>query len=135
MTTQRIGSISVLRNRPQIDHKMAAVLTPTDTRNYLKNRLRDSSRSVSSTTIQKRAPSAADATVFQRRILFLLDPDTDPVFPFCQAAQNARCRYRWPPWPHRLDAGRRTKVKWGAPFFSPFLPKFKVGNASSTRTG
>ena len=58
-------------------------------------------------------PSVASdvSVVFCREIQFLLR-DELPVFPFCQAAADARCRYRWPPWPHRLDRGHpRTAIQ------------------------
>ena len=51
--------------------------------------------------------SDVDSVVYRREILFLLRDESEQiVFPFCQAAADARCRYRWPPWPHRLDRGR-----------------------------
>ena len=57
--------------------------------------------------------------VYRREIQFILrDESEQPVFPFCQAAADARCRYRWPPWPHRLDRGRPSPNTVQVPFFS-----------------
>jgi len=52
----------------------------------------------------------APTGLFRRRLLFLLNQESAPDFPFCEAAYEARSRIRWPPWPHRLDPGYR-KVK------------------------
>lgn len=42
---------------------------------------------------------------YRRQILFLLNPETNPEFPFCEASYQAHSSIRWPPWPHRLDSG------------------------------
>jgi hypothetical protein len=73
-----------------------------------------SQTSVSATSNQRvgRHSLSSAPTVFRRKIIFLLNQDTGPVFPFNERAQNARSHLRWPPWPHRLDNGHR-KVSHG----------------------
>ena len=75
--------------------------------------------SVSATSNQRvgRHSLSSAPTVFRRKIIFLLNQDTGPVFPFNERAQNARSHLRWPPWPHRLDNGHR-KVSHGRTFLS-----------------
>ena len=73
-----------------------------------------SQTSVSATSNQRvgRHSLSSAPTVFRRKIIFLLNQDTGPVFPFNERAQNGRSHLRWPPWPHRLDNGHR-KVSHG----------------------
>jgi hypothetical protein len=53
-----------------------------------------------------RSPSRQSGPVlYRRRLLFLLNAETTPEFPFCEEAYQARSRIHWPPWPHRLDSG------------------------------
>ena len=66
--------------------------------------------SPSSSSHATRSSSMAPTGLFRRRLLFLLNQESAPDFPFCEAAYEARSRIRWPPWPHRLDPGHR-KVK------------------------
>lgn len=53
-----------------------------------------------------RSPSRqSGVSMYRRCLLFLLNPETNPQFPFCETAYESRSRVRWPPWPHRLDSG------------------------------
>ena len=63
--------------------------------------------SPSSSSHATRSSSMAPTGLFRRRLLFLLNQESAPDFPFCEAAYEARSRIRWPPWPHRLDPGHR----------------------------
>lgn len=47
----------------------------------------------------------SNALIYRRCLLFLLNAETSPTFPFCEETYQARSRIRWPPWPHRLDSG------------------------------
>lgn len=64
---------------------------------------------------------SSGVTLYRRCLLFLLNAETNPEFPFCQAAYEAHSRIRWPPWPHRLDSGH-PKV-FEANFAGPFFMK------------
>ena len=57
--------------------------------------------------------SCAEPSLFSRSILFLLNDEVAPEFPFREASYESRSRIRWPPWPVGLDAGHR-KVSFKA---------------------
>lgn len=59
----------------------------------------------------RRSSSTPAVTSFCRRIVFPSLAEPAPEFPFCEAAYLAHSEIRWPPWPHRLDSGRRLQVK------------------------
>lgn len=82
--------------------------------------------SPSSSSHATRSSSMAPIGLFRRRLLFLLNQESAPDFPFCEAAYEARSRIRWPPWPHRLDPGHR-KVKTKTKIFpNTQLPSFSL---------
>ncbi len=59
----------------------------------------------------RRSSSTPAVTSFCRRLVFPSLAEPAPEFPFCEAAYLAHSEIRWPPWPHRLDSGRRLQVK------------------------
>ena len=57
-------------------------------------------------SVSSRSPSRHSGVALYRRcLLFLLNAEVTPEFPFCEQVYQAHSRIRWPPWPHRLDPG------------------------------
>lgn len=102
-----------------LDQVMAAasIATPASyaSQRSAMNVTRRTSQTVTATSAGRRSSStpSGPTTAFCRTLFFPTLAETAPQFPFCEAAYLAHAQIRWPPWPHRLDTGRRQQVYLG----------------------